>query len=200
MCMQPKPVRKGTAAAVAGAAAAALAEHEKARHVNLEMAAAAFDKALKLDPLAEGRAKGVAAGDPLHGGIIDLSAVDAAWVAGLGLSLGFSPAQGGAPEQHSMFLDVHDDDSTPPSPEGDVPEPPVFEVVAAAAANERRALDVRVLLNKPNLPREPGGSGGPMDGEDFSGGRCLEWGPGSASSRRRRLGCCRTSPRAAAGP
>ena len=30
---------------------------------------------------------------------------------------------------------------------------------------------------------------GLMDGEDFSGGRCLEWGPGSASSRRRRLGC-----------
>ena len=66
-------------------------------------------------------------------------------MAELGLSLGFSPAQGGAPEQQSMFLNVHDDDSTPPPPpEEDVPEPPVFEVVAAAAANERRALDVRM--------------------------------------------------------
>jgi len=169
--------------------------------VNLEMAAAAFDKALELDPLAEGRAKGAAAGDPLCEGMINLSAVGAAWLAELGLSLGFSPAQGGAPEQHSMFLDVHDDDSTPPPPPEDgVPESPVFEVVAAAAANERRALDVHMPSNKPDLPKEPGGGAGPMDGEGFSGGRCLEWGPGSASSRRRRLGCCRTSPRAAARP
>ena len=71
---------------------------------------------------------------------------------------------------------------------------------AAAAANERRALDVRTPSNKPDLPKKNGGGAGLMDGEDFSGGRCLEWGPGSASSRRRRLGCCRTSPRAAARP
>ena len=69
---------------------------------------------------------------------------------------------------------------------------------AAAAANERRALDVRTPLNKPDLPKEPGGGAGLMGGGDFSGGRCLEWGPGSASSRRRRLGSYRTSPRAAA--
>ena len=42
------------------------------------MAAAAFHKALELDPLAEGRAKGAAAGDPLREGMIDLSAADAA--------------------------------------------------------------------------------------------------------------------------
>ena len=56
--MQPKLVRKGTAAAVAETAAAALAEHEAARRVDPGMAAAAFDKALGPDPLAEGRAKG----------------------------------------------------------------------------------------------------------------------------------------------
>ena len=71
---------------------------------------------------------------------------------------------------------------------------------AAAAANERHALDVRMPSNKPDLPKEPGGGAGFMDGGEFSGGVCLEWGPGSASSRRRRLGCCRTSPRAAARP
>ena len=91
---------------MAETAAAALAEHEAARRVNLEMAAAAFDKALELDPLAEGRAKGAAAADPLREGMIDMSAAGAAWVAELGLSLGFPPAQGGAPEQHSVFLDV----------------------------------------------------------------------------------------------
>ena len=69
---------------------------------------------------------------------------------------------------------------------------------AAAAANERRALDVRTPSKKPGLPKEPGDGAGLMDGGDFSGGRCLEWGPGSASSRRRRLGCCRASQRAAA--
>ena len=55
---QPELVRKGTAVAVAETAAAALAEHEAARRVNLEMAAAAFDKAIEVGPLAEGRAKG----------------------------------------------------------------------------------------------------------------------------------------------
>ena len=115
---RPRLVRKGTAAAVAETAAAALVEHESARRVNLEMAAAAYDEALELDPLAEGRAKGAAAGDPLREGMIDLSAADAARVAELGLSLGFSPAQGGAPEQHSMFLDVHDDSTPPPPPRG----------------------------------------------------------------------------------
>jgi len=194
-------VRKGTAAAVAETAAAALAEHEAARCVNPEMAAAAFDKALGLGPLAESRAKGAAAGDPLREGMIDLSAADAAWAAELGLSLGFSPAQRGAPEQDGVFLDVDDGSSTlPPPPEDDMPEPPVLVVVAAAAANERRALDVCVPSNKPDLPKEPGGGAGLTDGEDFSGGRCLECGPGPASSRRRRLGCCRTSPRAAARP
>ena len=199
--MQPKLVRKGTAAAVAETAAAALAEHEAARRANHEMAPAAFDKALELGPLAEGRAKGAAAGDPLREGMIDLSAADAARVAELGLSLGLSPAQGDAPEQGGVFLDVDDDDSKPPPPpEDDVPEPPVFEVVAAAAANERRALDVRMPSNKPDLPEVPSGYAGPMDGEGLSGGRCLEWGGGFASPRRRRLGCCRASPRAAAGP
>ena len=71
---------------------------------------------------------------------------------------------------------------------------------AAAAANERRALDVRMPSNKPDLPKEPGGGAGLMDGEDFSGGQCLECGPGCASSRRLRLGCCRASPQAAARP
>ena len=37
--------------------------------MNLELSAAAFDRALELDPLAEGRAKGAAAGDPLRGGM-----------------------------------------------------------------------------------------------------------------------------------
>jgi hypothetical protein len=41
---------------------------------------------------------------------------------------------------------------------------------AAAAANERRALDVRTPSKKPDLPKEPGGGAGLMDGEDFSGG------------------------------
>ena len=50
---RPRLVRKGTAAAVAETAAAALVEHESARRVNLEMAAAAYDEALELDPLAE---------------------------------------------------------------------------------------------------------------------------------------------------
>ena len=71
---------------------------------------------------------------------------------------------------------------------------------AAAAANERRALDVRTPSSKPDLPKENGGGAGLMDGEDISGRRCLEWGPRSASSRRRRLGCYRTSPRATARP
>ena len=44
---------------------------------------------------------------------------------------------------------------------------------AAAAANERRALDVCTPSNKPDLPKEPGGGAGLMDGEGFSGGRCL---------------------------
>ena len=66
---RPKLVRKGTAAVLAEAAAAALAEHQAARRVNHEVAPAAFDKALELDPLAEGRAKGAAAGDPLRGGM-----------------------------------------------------------------------------------------------------------------------------------
>ena len=70
-----------------------------------------------------------------------MSAADAAWLAELGLSLGFSPAQGGTLEQHGVFellarddglgvlLDVDGGDSTPPPPpEDDVPEPPVFEV------------------------------------------------------------------------
>ena len=64
------------------------------------------------------------------------------------------------------------------------------------AARPRRAH----APEKPDLLKELGGGAGLMNGEDFSGGRCLEWGPGSASSRRRRLGCCRASPRAAAGP
>ena len=55
---RPKLVRKGTAAALAEAVAAALSEHETARRVDLEMAPAAFDKALGPDPLSEGRAKG----------------------------------------------------------------------------------------------------------------------------------------------
>ena len=55
---QPKLVRNGTAAAVAETAAATLAGHEAARRMDLEMAAAVFDKALELDLLAEGRAKG----------------------------------------------------------------------------------------------------------------------------------------------
>ena len=130
--MQPKLVRKATAAAVAETTAAALAEHEATRRANLEMSAAAFDKALGLDPLAEGRTKGAAAGDPLREGIIDLSAADAAWVAELGLSLGFSPAQGDAPEQHSVFLDVHDDNSTPPP------------VLASPPAAPRRATAERL--------------------------------------------------------
>ena len=41
---------------------------------------------------------------------------------------------------------------------------------AAAAANERRALDVRTPSKKPDMPKEPGGGAGLMDGEDFSGG------------------------------
>ena len=41
---------------------------------------------------------------------------------------------------------------------------------AAAAANERRALDVRTPSKKPDLPKEPGGGAGFMDGEGFSGG------------------------------
>ena len=46
--------------------------------MNLEMAAAAFDKALELDLLAEGRARGVAAGDPLREGMIARSIPDQA--------------------------------------------------------------------------------------------------------------------------
>jgi len=61
---------------------------------------------------------------------------------------------------------------------------------AAAAANERRALDAHTPSVKPDLPKEPGGGLGLMDTEDFSEEgvqrRCLEWGGGSASSRRRR--------------
>ena len=49
---------KGTAAAVAETAAAALAGHEVARRVDLGTAAAAFDKTLEFDPLAEDHAKG----------------------------------------------------------------------------------------------------------------------------------------------
>ena len=71
---------------------------------------------------------------------------------------------------------------------------------AAAAANEWRTLDVRALSEKPDLPNEPGGGVGLMDGEDFPGGQCLEWGLGSASSRRRRRGCRRASPRISARP
>ena len=120
---------------MAEAAATDLAEHETARCVNHEMAPAAFDKALELHPFAESSAKGAAAGGNLREGMIDLGAVDAAWVPEPGLWLGFSPAQGGAPEQHGVFLDVDGEDSTPPPPPKDgVPEPPVFEVVAAAAA------------------------------------------------------------------
>ena len=48
-----------------------------------------------------------------------MSAADAARVTELGLLLGFSPAQGGAPEQHSVFLDDHVGDSTPPPPPED---------------------------------------------------------------------------------
>ena len=91
---RPKLVRKGTAAALAESAAAALSEHETARRVDLEMAPAAFDKALELDPLADGHAKGAAAGDPLREGMIYLSTADAARVGEPGLSRGFSPAQG----------------------------------------------------------------------------------------------------------
>jgi len=75
---RPRLVRKGTAAAVAETAAAALVEHESARRVNLEMAAAAYDEALELDPLAEGRAKGAAAGDPLREGMIARNMLDQA--------------------------------------------------------------------------------------------------------------------------
>ena len=64
------------------------------------------------------------------------------------------------------------------------------------AARPRRAH----ALEKPDLLKEPGGGAGLMNGEDFSGGQCLECGPGCASSRRRRLGCCRASPQAAARP
>ena len=42
---QPALVRKGNAAAVAGTTTEALAEHEAARRLNLEMAAVAFDNA-----------------------------------------------------------------------------------------------------------------------------------------------------------
>ena len=45
---------------------------------------------------------------------------------------------------------------------------------AAAVANERRALEVRTPSKKPDLPKKNGGGTGLMDGEDFSGGRCLE--------------------------
>ena len=51
---RPELVRKGTAAALAEAAAAALSKHGTARRVDLEMAPAAFDstvaQALELDP------------------------------------------------------------------------------------------------------------------------------------------------------
>ena len=67
---QPKLVRKGTAAAVAEMAATVLTEHEAARRVDPEMAAAVFEKALELGPPAEGRAKRAAAGDPLREGMI----------------------------------------------------------------------------------------------------------------------------------
>ena len=53
-------------------------------------------------------------------------------------------------------------------PEDDVPEPSVLGLLAAATANEWRALDVRMPSNKPDLPKEPGGSARLMDGEDFS--------------------------------
>ena len=73
---RPKLVRKVSAAEVTEITAAALAEHEAARRVNLEMAAAAYDEALELDPLAEGRAKGAAAGAPPREGIIARSILD----------------------------------------------------------------------------------------------------------------------------
>ena len=75
---QPELARKSTAAAVAETAAAALADHEAARRVDLEMAAAAFDRALELYPLAEGRSKGAAAADPLRGGMIARNMLDQA--------------------------------------------------------------------------------------------------------------------------
>ena len=80
----------------------------------------------------------------------------------------------------------------------------------AAAAHDRRQNRYRGgravrprrahALEKPGMLKEPGGGAGLMNGEDFSGGQCFECGPGCASSRRRRLGCCRASPQAAAGP
>ena len=41
---------------------------------------------------------------------------------------------------------------------------------AAAAANERCVLDVRTPSKKPDLPKEPSGGAGLMDGGDFPGG------------------------------
>ena len=80
----------------------------------------------------------------------------------------------------------------------------------AAAAHDRRQNRYRGeraarprhahALEKPDLLKELVGGAGLMNGEDFSGGQCLECGPGCASSRRRRLGCCRASPQAAARP
>ena len=64
------------------------------------------------------------------------------------------------------------------------------------AARPRRAR----AFEKPGLLKEPSGGAGLMNGEGFSGGQCMECGPGCASSRRRRLGCCRASSQAAARP
>ena len=52
------------------------------------------------------------------------------------------------------------------------------------AARPRRAHAPK----KPGMLKEPSGGAGLMNGEEFSGGQCLECGPGCASSRRRRLG------------
>ena len=71
---------------------------------------------------------------------------------------------------------------------------------AAAAANERRALDVRTLSKKMTCRKSPAAARDSWTARTFPGVRCLEWGPGSAPSRRRRLGYCRASPRAAARP
>ena len=55
---------------------------------------------------------------------------------------------------------------------------------AAAAANERRALGVRTPSKKPDLPKGSGDGAGLVDGENFPGGCCLEWGHGPSCLHR----------------
>jgi hypothetical protein len=196
---RPKLVRKSTKAAAAEAAkkaaeAEALALLEKTKRLAAEC------EAMDQGALTEALAKAAESGDPLRErwhaqSLLHASDLRAARFGEMSSARQAAAAETAAADAAVAAAAVK---TTAASKAAAVGHKAAAK--AAAAANERRALGVRTLSKKPDLPKEPGGGERLMGGEDLSMGAVFGVGPGSAPTRQRRRGCWRASPRAAARP